>query len=70
MPLRSHGFKALEVADALEKEGLPSGVVNYPSLKPIDEDAAAVLHCKDFDAVTAEEHQLSAGWSCHCKYSC
>jgi transketolase len=53
--------KALEAADALEKEGRSVTVVNVPSLKPIDEDAVAGI-CKDFDSVvTAEEHSVIGG---------
>lgn len=53
--------KALEAANALEKEGTFVTVVNVPSLKPIDSDAVLSI-CKDFGAVvTAEEHSVIGG---------
>lgn len=53
--------KALEAADALEKEGRSIMVVNVPSLKPIDNEAVLSI-CKDFDLViTAEEHSVIGG---------
>ncbi|MGI6669896.1 MAG: transketolase family protein [Acetivibrionales bacterium] len=53
--------RALEAADALEREGCSVMVVNVPSLKPIDSDAVLSI-CKDFDAVvTAEEHSVIGG---------
>ena len=53
--------KALDAAEALEKEGISAGVVNMSTIKPLDEEL--VLECarKTGRIVTAEEHSVHGG---------
>lgn len=53
--------KALEAAEALQKEGIAAGVVNVPSLKPIDEAQLASIAQGAKAVVTAEEHSVLGG---------
>jgi transketolase len=53
--------KALEAADALEKEGISVRVVNVSSLKPVDEDEIKRFSTGMKGIVTAEEHSIIGG---------
>jgi len=55
-------YEALMAADILEKKGIKAKVLNIHTVKPIDEDAI-VKAAKECGAiVTAEEHQIFAGF--------
>jgi len=55
-------YEALMAADILEKEGIKARVINIHTIKPIDEKAI-IDAAKDCGAiVTAEEHQIFAGF--------
>jgi len=55
-------YEALVAADILEKQGVKARVVNMHTVKPIDEKAIidAAKTCKAI--VSAEEHQIQAGF--------
>jgi transketolase len=53
--------KAVEAADALEKEGISVRVVNVSSLKPIDENEIIKFADNIKGIITAEEHSLIGG---------
>lgn len=55
-------WEALQAASQLEKEGISTRVVNIHTIKPIDEDII-IKSAKETKAiVTAEEHQVFAGF--------
>ncbi|AKL97633.1 transketolase family protein [Endomicrobium proavitum] len=55
-------YEALMAADILEKKGINARVINMHTVKPIDEQAI-IKAAKECGAiVTAEEHQLMAGF--------
>lgn len=54
--------KALVVAHDLEAEGIKSTVLNFATIKPLDEDAI-IAHAKKAGAVVSvEEHQIRGGF--------
>ncbi len=55
-------YNALIAAQALEKEGIGSIVVNSPSIKPLDEKTILDAAKKTGAVVTAEEHQIAGGF--------
>ena len=54
--------EALEAAGVLAKENISAAIVNIHTVKPIDEEAIITCARKCGAAVTAEEHQVSAGF--------
>lgn len=54
-------YKALKVAQALEKEGKKVKVLNISTIKPLDEDAVWRLAHEAGAIVTVEEHQIKGG---------
>jgi transketolase len=54
-------YKAIKVADALEKEGISAKVLNISTIKPIDEDAVIEIASSCGAIVTVEEHQIIGG---------
>lgn len=54
-------YKALKVAEALEKEGKAVKVLNLSTIKPLDDDAVWRLAHETGAIVTVEEHQISGG---------
>ncbi len=54
-------YKALKVAQALEKEGKKIKVLNIATVKPLDEDAVWRLAHEAGAIVTVEEHQIHGG---------
>lgn len=54
-------WKALEVADILEKEGYSSTVINIHTIKPIDEETIINTAKKTQAVLTIEEHQIFGG---------
>jgi transketolase len=55
--------RALDAADALEKEGISLRVVNISSMKPVDAHAIRAFAGEVRGIVTAEEHSLIGGLS-------
>ncbi len=53
--------KALEAAEMLAAEGIEAGVLNMPTIKPLDEEALAQAAGKTGFIVTAEEHSIIGG---------
>lgn len=53
--------KALEAAIKLEEEGISAGVVNMPTIKPLDEDLIIQMATTTGAIVTAEEHSIIGG---------
>ncbi len=54
-------YKALKVANELEKEGKKVKVLNLSTIKPLDEDAVWRLAHETGAIVTVEEHQIAGG---------
>lgn len=54
-------YKALKVAQDLEKEGIKVKVLNLHTIKPLDEDAVWQLGHETGAIVTVEEHQIVGG---------
>lgn len=54
-------YKALKVAEALEKEGKAVKVLNLSTIKPLDDDAVWRLAHETGAIVTVEEHQIAGG---------
>lgn len=54
-------YKALKVAQELEKEGKRVKVINLATIKPLDEDAVWKLAHEAGAIVTVEEHQIAGG---------
>lgn len=54
-------FKALNVAQALEKEGKKVKVLHLATIKPLDEDAVWRIAHEAGAVVTVEEHQIAGG---------
>lgn len=54
-------YRALKVAQALEKEGKRVKVLNIATIKPLDEDAVWRLAHETGAIVTVEEHQIKGG---------
>ncbi|MEK7463892.1 MAG: transketolase family protein [Patescibacteria group bacterium] len=54
-------YKALKVAQELEKEGKRVKVLNLATIKPLDEDAVWKLAHEAGAIVTVEEHQIAGG---------
>ena len=54
-------WKALEAAEALDKEGISAEVINVHTIKPLDEDALLASIIKTGCVVSAEEHQRYGG---------
>lgn len=55
-------YNALAAAQALEKEGIGSIVINSPSIKPLDEKTILGAAKKTGAVVTVEEHQIAGGF--------
>lgn len=53
--------KALKAAETLKKQGISARVLNFSSVKPIDEEAIIKAALETGAIVTAEEHQLAGG---------
>jgi transketolase len=53
--------EALEAADLLEKEGVSTAAVNFPTIKPFDNQMAREFAQKTGMIVTAEEHSVIGG---------
>jgi transketolase len=54
-------YKALRVANELEKEGIKIKVLNLATIKPLDEEAIWKLAHEAGAMVTVEEHQVAGG---------
>jgi len=54
-------YKALEVANELEKEGVFITVINNSSIKPLDEKMTLKWAKKSKAIITLEEHQIAGG---------
>lgn len=54
-------YKALKVAQDLEKEGRKVKVLNLSTIKPLDENAVWTLAHETGAIVTVEEHQIAGG---------
>jgi len=54
-------WKALEAAERLEAEGISAEVINFHTIKPLDEDALLRSTAKTGALVSAEEHQMAGG---------
>lgn len=54
-------YKALKVAEALEKEGVGVKVLNLHTIKPLDEESLWRLAHETGAIVTVEEHQVAGG---------
>jgi transketolase len=54
-------YKALKVAQELEKEGKFVKVLNLATIKPLDENAIWTLAHETGAIVTVEEHQIAGG---------
>ena len=54
-------YKAIKVANALEKEGKKVKVLNISTIKPLDENAVWELAHETGAIVTVEEHQIMGG---------
>ncbi len=54
-------YKAIKVAEELEKEGKRVKVLNLATVKPLDEDAVWKLAHEAGAIVTVEEHQVAGG---------
>ncbi len=54
-------YKAIKVANELEKEGKKIKVLNLSTIKPLDEDAVWRLAHEAGAIVTVEEHQIAGG---------
>ena len=52
---------ALEAAEALRREGLSVGVVDMPTIKPLDEELVRTVAARSRILVTAEEHNVMGG---------
>ncbi|PHV69888.1 transketolase [Sporanaerobium hydrogeniformans] len=53
--------EALQAAELLEKEGISAGVINFHTIKPIDEACILDMAKKYKAIVTAEEHSIIGG---------
>jgi transketolase len=54
-------YKAILVAQDLEKEGIAVKVINLATIKPLDEEALWTLAQETGAIVTVEEHQIAGG---------
>jgi transketolase len=54
-------WKALEAAEALDKEGISAEVINVHTIKPLDEECLLKSVAKTGAIVSAEEHQRYGG---------
>lgn len=54
-------WKALQAAEALEKEGIHAEVINFHTIKPLDETTLLQSVAKTGCLVSAEEHQQNGG---------
>jgi len=54
-------WKALEAAAELSQEGISAEVINYHTIKPLDEEALLKSTAKTGALVSAEEHQMAGG---------
>ncbi|WP_421752950.1 transketolase family protein [Croceimicrobium sp.] len=54
-------WKALEAAEILEAEGISAEVINFHTIKPLDEEALLRSTAKTGALVSAEEHQMAGG---------
>lgn len=54
-------YKALEVAQELEKENISIAVINNSSIKPLDEGITLKWAKKSKTIITLEEHQIAGG---------
>src|SRR5690554_3612512 len=54
-------YKAIEAAQALEKEGIDAEVINMHTIKPLDQQAILDSVKKTGCVVTAEEHMINGG---------
>lgn len=53
--------KTIQAADALAADGVPTGVLHFHTLKPIDKDAVIAALKDASAAVTVEEHVINGG---------
>lgn len=53
--------RALDAAEALDKEGIAAHVLHVPTLKPLDEQAVVAAAQKTGLVITAEEHSIIGG---------
>jgi transketolase len=54
-------YRALLAAEQLKQEGISAGVVNFPTIKPADEEAVLKVARESGAIVTAEEHSIHGG---------
>ena len=62
MCIRDRVYLALLAAQALEQEGIHARVINCHTIKPIDKEAIIKAARETGAIVTAEEHQVMAGF--------
>lgn len=55
-------FRAIKAAKELEKEGVAVSVLNFSTIKPLDEEALVSLAEETGAIVTLEEHQIAGGF--------
>lgn len=53
--------RALKAADMLSEQGISAAVVNFHTIKPIDEECILIYNSKVRTIVTAEEHFITGG---------
>jgi transketolase len=53
---------AIEAAEILQKEGIDAGVINMPTIKPIDVDLLNDVACNVGAIVTLENHNVQGGF--------
>ena len=53
--------QTLEAAEDLEKEGISAAVVEFPTIKPLDQDALIRFAGKTGEVVSIEEHTVNGG---------
>ncbi len=58
----SLSYEALQVARALESEGVGSIVVHVPTVKPLDEETILAAVRRARKVITLEEHQVNGGF--------
>jgi len=54
-------FEALKAAEILNKEGISTGVANFSTVKPLDEEALLKIAKSSRLIITAEEHSIIGG---------
>jgi len=55
-------WEALEAARLLSQNGIEASVINFHTIKPIDEETIVASSMETGAIVTAEEHQVFAGF--------